>query len=85
MKTLKRITAALVLGLVSTATSAAATPELDGVLPIVQLQLPGTMLDARKPQSEPSKSESYYQIKWLTEDGRVVWLTVDARTGHISR
>jgi uncharacterized membrane protein YkoI len=84
MKPLNHI-AALVLGLISITAPAAAAPELDSILPIVQQQLPGSMLDAREPQPAPSKSESYYQIKWLTKDGRVVWLTVDARTGRISR
>jgi hypothetical protein len=84
MKTLVRLVAVLVLGLVSTTASAASAPALDGVLPIVKRQVPGSMLDAREPSSVSSKRELRYQIKWLTEDGRVVWLNVDARTGRVS-
>jgi uncharacterized membrane protein YkoI len=83
MRTLKSTAAALLLALVSMAASAAPAPALDQVLPIVQRQVPGTMLDAR-PSPTSSKRELRYQIKWLTEDGRVVWLDVDARTGLVS-
>ncbi len=85
MKTLKRAAAAvLVLGLISTAASAASAPPLDNILPIIERQVPGTMLDVRETPSQSSKRELRYQIKWLTADGRVVWLNVDARTGHVS-
>jgi hypothetical protein len=69
----------------STSTSAETAPALDAVLPVVHQQIPGMMLDAREPSPASPKSASRYQIKWLTADGRVVWLTVDARTGRISR
>jgi uncharacterized membrane protein YkoI len=83
MKTPKGITAALLAGLVSTGASAATAQALDRVLPIVEQQVPGTMLDARETSSVSPKRELRYQIKWLTEDGRVVWLSVDARTGRV--
>ena len=82
MKSLKHGLAALLLTLVSATAGAASTPGLDVVLPIIARQVPGTMLDARPSRSPQGGMR--YQIKWLTADGRVVWLSVDARTGRVA-
>jgi uncharacterized membrane protein YkoI len=42
---------------------------------------PGRQLDVRAirgPNGEP-----YYRVKWLTPDGRVLRLSIDARTGQV--
>ena len=84
MKAPKHVIVGLILGLfAATASAASAPPSLENVVPIVQRQVPGTMLDARGPLRS-SEGELRYQIKWLTEDGRVIWFTVDVRTGRVS-
>lgn len=82
MKTLKSSLAALLLGLVCVTAASASASSLADVLPIVAQQVPGKMLDAIPPSRSP-QGELRYQIKWLTEDGRVVWLSIDARTGRV--
>ena len=76
--------AALVMNIVSASVAARAqTASLDLILPAVERQIPGTMLDARGPLPT-SDGKRHYEIKWLTQDGRVFWLSADATTGKIS-
>lgn len=83
MKPLKRRFAALLLGVLSLRASPASAASLGDVLPFVAQQVPGKMLDAVPPSRSP-QGPLRYQIKWLTEDGRVVWLSVDVRTGRVA-
>lgn len=73
--------AVILLSFGSIASAAPARP-LETVLPLVARQVPGTMLDALPP-GRTQQDGLHYQIKWLTSDGRVVWLNVDARTGRV--
>ena len=82
MKILKGGFVALQLALVSASVRAAPEPALDAVLPFVAQQVPGRLLDARSSRS--TEGGLRYRIKWLTKDGRVIWLSVDARTGRVS-
>ena len=55
-------------------------PPLDRFLPNIRRQHPGRLLDVERgygPRGEHNR------IKWLTPDGRVIWLDTDARTGEI--
>jgi uncharacterized membrane protein YkoI len=80
----KSLLVALVIGLLSpSAPSWAGTPSLDRILPAVARQIPGTMLDARGPSPSPDGTLRY-EIKWMTPDGRVFWLSADANTGKIA-
>lgn len=54
---------------------------LDRLLPEIRRSHPGQFLDA-----EPGASESgspRYRLRWLTPEGRVIWLDTDARTGRV--
>jgi hypothetical protein len=54
---------------------------LDRLLPEIRRAHPGQFLDA-----EPGASESgspRYRLRWLTPEGRVIWLDTDARTGRV--
>jgi hypothetical protein len=54
---------------------------LDRLLPEIRRANPGQFLDA-----EPGASESgspRYRLRWLTPEGRVIWLDTDARTGRV--
>jgi hypothetical protein len=56
---------------------------LDRLLPDIRRANPGQFLDA-----EPGASDSgspRYRLKWLTPEGRVIWLDADARTGRVMR
>ncbi len=56
-------------------------PPLDRFLPDIRRRQPGRLLDV-----EPgwgARGEPRNRIKWLTPDGRVLWLEQDARTGEI--
>ena len=80
----KSFLAALVIGLLSLcAPSWAETPSLDRILPAVARQIPGTMLDAHGPSPAPDGTLRY-EIKWMTPDGRVFWISTDANTGKIA-
>ncbi|MGQ0742583.1 MAG: PepSY domain-containing protein [Alphaproteobacteria bacterium] len=51
-------------------------PPLDRFLPDIRRQHPGRLLDVQRgPRGD--------RIKWLTPDGRVIWLDMDPRTGRI--
>ena len=55
---------------------------LDRILPSVRSGRAGRFYDAEGPF--PDASGGYhYRIKWLTPQGRVIWLDTDARTGHV--
>jgi uncharacterized membrane protein YkoI len=60
----------------------AQAPSLDRILPIVSRQLAGEMLDARGPIVSPD-GKAHYEIKWLTPNGRVIWVSADAGTGKL--
>ena len=54
---------------------------LDRLLPEIRRAHPGQFLDV-----EPGASESgapRYRLRWLTPEGRVIWLDADARTGRV--
>jgi len=53
----------------------------DRFLPEIRRSHPGRLLDVEPgwgPAGEPRN-----HIKWLTPDGRVIWLDQDARTGEL--
>ena len=50
---------------------------LDSILSNIRRQHPGQLSDVQGPNN------GRYLIKWLTPDGRVLWLETDARTGQI--
>jgi hypothetical protein len=55
---------------------------LDRLLPQIRRDHPGQFLDAEGAQSG---GNPHYHLKWLTPDGRVMWLDTDARTGRVLR
>ncbi|GAA0547996.1 hypothetical protein FHS83_000938 [Rhizomicrobium palustre] len=55
---------------------------LDRILPQIRHSMPGRFYDAEGPFFGPS-GQSYYRIKWMTPDGRIIWFAADARTGQI--
>jgi len=55
---------------------------LDRILPGIRSARPGRFFDAEGPYPDPAGGW-HYRIKWLTPEGRVVWLDTDARTGRI--
>ena len=54
---------------------------LDRLLPQIRRNVPGQFLDAEGVTS--AGGSPHYHLKWLTPDGRVMWLDADARTGHV--
>jgi hypothetical protein len=55
---------------------------LDRVLPHVRSGRPGRFYDAEGPFPD-ADGGYHYRIKWLTPDGRVIWLDTDARSGRV--
>jgi hypothetical protein len=55
---------------------------LDRVLPQVRSRYPGTFYDADGPFNDES-GNPHYRLKWMTPEGRVIWLDTDARTGRV--
>jgi hypothetical protein len=55
---------------------------LDRILPGVRREYPGEFYDAEGPTPGPDGDE-HYRLKWMTPDGRVMWLDTDARTGRV--
>jgi hypothetical protein len=55
---------------------------LDRVLPTVRNGRPGQFYDAEGPFPD-AYGGYHYRIKWLTPDGRVIWLDADARSGRV--
>jgi hypothetical protein len=55
---------------------------LDEILNGIRQQRPGSLADVQGPN--PSLAgDPRYRLKWLTPDGRVLWLDTDARTGRV--
>lgn len=55
---------------------------LDKLLPRIRRQHPGNVYDAQGPTPGPNGDPSY-RLKWMTPDGRVIWLDTDARNGRV--
>jgi hypothetical protein len=55
---------------------------LDRILPGVASRYPGTFYDAEGPFPDASGA-LHYRLKWMTPEGRIIWLDTDARTGHV--
>lgn len=55
---------------------------LDRVLPEIRRTVPGTFSDAEGPFLSPDGRATYH-VKWMTPDGRIIWFTVDARSGQV--
>ncbi len=55
---------------------------LDRILPRVRNGRPGRFYDAEGPFPD-ADGGYHYRIKWLTPDGRVIWLDTDARSGRV--
>jgi hypothetical protein len=55
---------------------------LERVLPGIRRFYPGTFYDAEGPTFD-EMGNPHYHIKWLTPEGRVIWLDTDARTGRV--
>lgn len=53
---------------------------LDRLLPQIRRSVPGQFLDA---EGATTGGSPHYHLKWLTPDGRVMWLDADARTGRV--
>ncbi|HEV2561909.1 MAG TPA: hypothetical protein VGT78_07185 [Rhizomicrobium sp.] len=84
-----RISALLVFSaLVLGATTAAADPGRGGVQPLdhilsqMRSGRAGTFYDADGPFPD-NNGGMHYRIKWLTPEGRLIWLDTDARTGRV--
>jgi len=59
-----------------------ATVPLERILPHIRSAHPGTFSDVDGPFPDPA-GHLHYRIKWLTPEGRVIWLDADARTGRV--
>src|SRR5262252_10982642 len=55
---------------------------LDEILNGIRRERPGNLADVQGPNAGPA-GEPHYRLKWLTPDGRVLWLDTDARTGRV--
>lgn len=55
---------------------------LDRVLPEVRRGRAGRFFDAEGPFPD-ADGGYHYRIKWLTPEGRVIWLDTDARSGRV--
>jgi hypothetical protein len=55
---------------------------LDRILPQIGNGRPGRFFDAEGPFPD-AVGGWHYRIKWMTPEGRIVWLDADARTGHV--
>jgi hypothetical protein len=55
---------------------------LDRILPNVRAGRPGRFYDAEGPFPD-ADGGYHYRIKWLTPQGRVIWLDADARSGRV--
>lgn len=56
---------------------------LDEILNGIRRQRPGNLADVQGPNPSPA-GEPQYRLKWVTPDGRVLWLDTDARTGRVT-
>src|SRR2546423_7063017 len=55
---------------------------LDEILNGIRRQRPGNLADVQGPNPSAA-GEPQYRLKWVTPDGRVLWLDTDARTGRV--
>ena len=55
---------------------------LDRMLPQIRSRYPGTFYDAEGPYPGENGA-SHYRLKWMTPQGRIIWLDTDARTGRV--
>ena len=55
---------------------------LNEILNGIRRERPGSLADVEGPSFGPY-GEPHYRLKWLTPDGRVLWLDTDARTGRV--
>ena len=55
---------------------------LDRILPHIRHSRPGTFYDAEGPFRGPD-GRMHYRLKWMTPDGRIIWLDTDAGTGRV--
>ena len=51
-------------------------------LPDIRRGYPGRFYDAEGPYPDAA-GLLHYRIKWMTPEGRIIWLDVDARTGRV--
>ncbi|MGN6147503.1 MAG: PepSY domain-containing protein [Rhizomicrobium sp.] len=77
--------AVLALGSVPASAQPRRSPDvqpLDRVLPQVRSRYPGNFYDADGPFMDEG-GNPHYRLKWMTPEGRVMWLDTDARTGRV--
>lgn len=55
---------------------------LDSIIEGIRNSRPGSFYDAQGPFQGPD-GRSHYRIKWMTPEGRVIWLDTDAHTGRV--
>jgi hypothetical protein len=55
---------------------------LDQILNGIRRERPGNLADVQGPNIGP-EGEPRYRLKWITPDGRVLWLDTNARTGRV--
>jgi hypothetical protein len=55
---------------------------LNEILNGIRRERPGSLADVQGP-NPGAFGEPHYRLKWLTPDGRVLWLDTDARTGRV--
>lgn len=55
---------------------------LEPILSGIRRTYPGRFYDAEGPYADTTGG-MHYRIKWLTPEGRVIWLDTDARTGRV--
>lgn len=55
---------------------------LDRLLPEIRRAHPGKFYDAEGPFTGPN-GDYRYRLKWMTPEGRIIWLDADARTGRV--
>jgi hypothetical protein len=55
---------------------------LDQILNGIRRQRPGSLADVQGPNPSAAGG-SRYRLKWVTPDGRVLWLDTDAQTGRV--
>jgi hypothetical protein len=55
---------------------------LSGILPGIRNGYPGRFYDAEGPYPDAA-GVLHYRIKWMTPEGRIIWLDTDARTGRV--
>lgn len=55
---------------------------LDQILPQIRSSHPGRFYDADGPFPD-GHGGLHYRLKWMTPQGRIIWLETDARTGRV--